>query len=433
MNKQYMCGEKMKLPSAVEFVIKKIMDAGGQAFLVGGALRDWMLGKPVIDYDIASSFPPEEIEEIFFNEKTWPSGKRFGTITVKINNTAIEITTFRKESGYTDNRHPDQVTYISDIHQDLARRDFTVNAMAYNPYCAIGLVDPFGGRDDLQNQVIRCVGNPIKRFNEDPLRIIRGIRFAAQLNFSIEEGTIQAIKKCSHMLPKVSTERLRTELDKLLLSSNPDKGLFLLKETRILNFLLGGVEKEYYETVDFRIIKGIEPNLAYRLSTLMSILYPHETFSSNKFDWVKEMLIKLKYDKKTINHIIKMLQGYKEIINMDITPFAMRKLLGAMGMKDAKQCLKWYQNAHQVHGNASVFQRANLAANLLKEIIKRNDPVYYKDLAINGNHILQAGIGIKDARLVGEALDLAYKWVLEKPERNNPECLIAMLKEYYSL
>lgn len=422
----------MKLSYPVDYVIKKIMDAGGQAFLVGGTLRDWMLKRPVIDYDIASSFPPEEIEKIFSSEKTWPSGKRFGTITVQINDTAVEITTFRKESEYTDNRHPDQVTYISDIHQDLARRDFTINAMAYNPYCFVDFVDPFGGKEDLHNQIIRCVGNPSDRFTEDPLRIMRGIRFSAQLNFDIEKETKNAMKACSHMLKKVSAERLRSELDGLLISSNPDKGLSLLQVTSILAFLFKVEDKEFREPIDFNMIKNIEPSLTYRLTTLISILYPLDVLASDLFDLVKKILTKLKYDKKTTNHILKMLQGYYTITHMNITPFSVRKLLGKMGLQDTRQCLKWYQNALQIHKNTSFHQRVEHAAELLKNIIERKDPVYFEEMAINGKDVLHSGIGVKDARIVGEALDLAYQWVLEKPERNNPDCLIKMLKEYYS-
>jgi tRNA nucleotidyltransferase (CCA-adding enzyme) len=424
--------KEMNLPKAVEFAFKKIMDAGGQAYLVGGALRDRMLGKPVTDYDIASSFLPGQIEKIFSGEKTWPSGKRFGTITVKIDNTAVEITTFRKDSAYSDSRHPDHVTYISDICQDLARRDFTINAMAYNPYISDGLVDPFGGRKDLQNRVIRAVGNPVERFTEDPLRIMRGIRFSAQLGFEIEWETKQAMKTCYHLLSKVAAERLRSELDNLLLSANPDKGLLLLQETGILACMFMFKDKGYCEAEDYQMIKNMEAFPAYRLSALFSMLYSAGFSTSDILDSVKDKLIQLRYDKKTIHQILKMLNGYSAISNMDITPFSVREFLGKMGIQDTKQCIRWYKEAQKIHKNPSAVQRAEKASSLLKDIIRRGDAVFSHQLAINGKHVLQAGIGLQNPRIVGEALDLAYRWVLEDPSRNQPDCLIAMLKEYYS-
>ena len=159
-------------------------------------LRDRLLGKPVTEYDLASSFPPDRIQEIFSAEKTWPSGKRFGTVTVMKNDISVEITTFREESVYTDSRHPDRVVYVSDIRRDLSRRDFTINAMAYNPYHAEVFIDPFSGRKDLENRIIRAVGSPVERFNEDPLRIMRGLRLAAQLNFEIHQETLEAMRAC---------------------------------------------------------------------------------------------------------------------------------------------------------------------------------------------------------------------------------------------
>jgi len=423
----------MKLPFSVEKVIKKIMDAGGQAFLVGGALRDWLLGIDVVDYDIATSFTPEQVERIFADEKTWPSGKRFGTITVEIGGIPIEITTFRSESNYTDNRHPDKITFISDIRKDLSRRDFTVNAMAYNPYLSQCLVDPFDGKKDLQQNILRAVGNPVERFAEDPLRIMRGIRLAAQLDFEIEENTKSAMKVCCPMLSNVSAERIKSELDRLLLSNNPDKGMLLLHEIEIIPLLFGIDKKKIFNAEYYKIIKNMEPCLAYRLSAMFSILYSEDSFNAVRLDNIKNKLIQLKYDRITTRNTIKLLAGYARLSGMDITPFSIREFLGSMGIEETKQCIKWYYEICKISKDPFICDRVKQAADLVKDITRRNEPVFFHQLAINGNDVKLAGIGQNDPRIIGEALNLAYRWVLEDPARNNTDCLIAMLKKHFSL
>jgi len=152
----------IKIPEAVGSILTHIMQSGGQAYLVGGALRDQILGRTIADYDIATSLPPEKIESVFQKEQTYRTGKRFGTITVRMNGLSAEVTTFRMESGYSDSRHPDHVTFVPDLESDLSRRDFTINAMAYNPFLTSGLIDPFHGKKDLKQKIIRAVGNPQK-------------------------------------------------------------------------------------------------------------------------------------------------------------------------------------------------------------------------------------------------------------------------------
>ena len=188
------------------------------------------------------------------------------------NDISVEITTFREESVYTDSRHPDRVVYVSDIRRDLARRDFTINAMAYNPYHAEVFIDPFSGRKDLENRIIRAVGSPVERFNEDPLRIMRGLRLAAQLNFEIHQETLEAMRACYRDLNKVSAERLRTELDRLLLSPHPDKGLLLLDELGILSLLLQVNDARLY-VQRTQIIKSIQPYLIYLCRPLVPLVF----------------------------------------------------------------------------------------------------------------------------------------------------------------
>ena len=192
----------------------KLKRSGYSAFLVGGSVRDKMMGKTAHDIDIATSAKPEQTAAVFEKLAVIPTGLAHGTVTVLIENTPVEITTFRTESGYSDNRHPDSVSFSNNIRDDLSRRDFTINAIAEDENGA--LFDPFGGKGDIEKKLIRCVGNAETRFVEDALRILRALRFSAVLSFSIEEETARAIKKCSHLLLHLSPERIMGELSRLL-------------------------------------------------------------------------------------------------------------------------------------------------------------------------------------------------------------------------
>lgn len=209
--------EKIQLPEVVRHCCGVLRDAGFAAHPVGGCVRDLLLGRAPGDWDMTTSARPEQVQELF--ARTSPTGIQHGTITVVEGGMAIEVTTFRTEHGYGDSRHPDAVSFDTDLTGDLARRDFTVNAMALG--ADMEVIDPFGGRDDLRKQLIRAVGDPVVRFSEDALRILRGIRFAAQLGFEIEPATAAAMKMCALLVDKVSAERVKTEVEKTLCSPRP--------------------------------------------------------------------------------------------------------------------------------------------------------------------------------------------------------------------
>ncbi len=211
--------EKISLPVAVQRCCDVLRRAGYAAHPVGGCVRDLLLGREPGDWDVTTSARPEQVQTLFAH--TIPTGIRHGTVTVVIEETSIEVTTFRLEGGYGDARHPDSVSFDTDLTGDLARRDFTINAMALGQ--ALEIIDPFGGKDDLHHKTIRAVGDPITRFSEDALRILRGVRFAAQLGFAIERDTAQAMKRCAHLVEKVSAERIKTEVEKILCSPHPQR------------------------------------------------------------------------------------------------------------------------------------------------------------------------------------------------------------------
>ena len=238
----------MFLIADAKFILDKFYENGYEAFIVGGCVRDTLLDRKLNDYDITTNAMPEKTIELF--EKTIPTGLKHGTVTVIINKTPYEVTTYRVDGEYKDNRRPDDVIFVSDIKEDLARRDFTINAMAYSPY--FGFKDFFNGRDDLDNRLIKAVGDADKRFNEDALRMLRAIRFSAQLNFTIEEKTYKAIKTNSSLIKNISKERINIELNKILQSNSPSLGIKMLEETNLLKNLLPVEHNKYLDKEYFK-------------------------------------------------------------------------------------------------------------------------------------------------------------------------------------
>ena len=208
------------IPGGVAALCARLRAAGREAYPVGGCVRDLLLGRAPGDWDVTTSAQPEEVMALF--DRTVPTGIKHGTVTVLTEDGGVEVTTFRAESGYADGRHPDAVTFGGDLAGDLSRRDFTINAMALGPDGAV--IDPFGGRRDLADRVIRCVGEPERRFREDALRMLRAVRFSAQLGFAIESATAEALRKSAGLTARLSAERVRTELEKTLLSPWPERG-----------------------------------------------------------------------------------------------------------------------------------------------------------------------------------------------------------------
>lgn len=257
---------KMELPFPVLHSLFLLNQAGHEAFVVGGSVRDALMGKAPTDWDITTSALPEETLSVFAQFRTIETGIRHGTVTVIIEDTPLEITTYRIDGNYSDGRHPDKVSFTRSIKEDLKRRDFTINAMAYHPQ--IGLVDPFHGRRDLKNKVIRCVGNSQKRFTEDALRILRGLRFAATLGFSIHPVTAKAIHKLSDTLSCVAIERISVEFCKLI--CGPQKGQILREYADVF--------KTFLPNIDYKNVPVYEPidDLVINLASFMVNLLPKE-------------------------------------------------------------------------------------------------------------------------------------------------------------
>ncbi|MBP9988859.1 MAG: hypothetical protein KBT46_05100, partial [Ruminococcus sp.] len=219
---------KTNCPDFINTAFKLLEESGFEAYAVGGCIRDSIMNKSPNDWDMTTSAKPEQIISVFSDYRTIPTGINHGTVTVLFDKNPVEITTMRIDGKYTDNRRPEKVFYTDKIEEDLSRRDFTVNAIAYNP--RLGIIDPFKGCRDIKNKIITCVGNPDRRFNEDALRIIRALRFASTLSFEIEKNTADSIVKNKHLLNNIANERIRVELIKLLCGDNAEKILLDYKD-----------------------------------------------------------------------------------------------------------------------------------------------------------------------------------------------------------
>ena len=388
---------RIQLPYEVEWVIGKIRDAGYEAFAVGGCVRDTLLGRTPEDWDITTSARPEAVKAIF--ERTVDTGLQHGTVTVLKNRKGYEVTTYRIDGEYHDGRHPDSVEFTPNLLEDLKRRDFTINAMAYSH--ETGIVDEFGGMEDLKAGIVRCVGRPEDRFTEDALRLLRALRFSAQLGFEIEESTYAAIKTIAPNLAKVSKERVQAELTKLLLSAHPER-ILLLKETGL----------------SAQIVPGFDAVSAPPLFSKLSRLPAEKSLRWAGFllcqstKQAEAVLKGLKMDNETIGNVSRMIEGAKETLPLEkpavrramsrYTPYQLEgalKLKELMGSPDAEEIRR-----------------------LREEIIRDGDCVSLKDLAVKGRDLLEAGV--ERGPMVGEILNHLFDLVLLHPEKNDRELLL---------
>jgi tRNA nucleotidyltransferase (CCA-adding enzyme) len=387
-----------EIPQFAEDIIDKLEAAGYEAWLVGGCVRDCLLGREPHDWDIASSAAPDVVIALF--EKTVPTGVKYGTVTVFCNGRKAEVTTFRSESGYDDCRRPSNVSFGKDIITDLSRRDFTINAMAYNT--KRGLLDPLGGRDDMEKRLVSAVGNPDVRFMEDALRILRAFRFAAQLDFTVEPLTLEAAFKNAPLVEKISGERIKSELDRMLLSERAIK-VFELARTGALNFLDIAVPPEI-------TWHGMLPySLAARYAAFFYLCEPID---------VSVTMDKLRFDTRTRNSVLWMLSelereppdtkaGIKRRLSSGVTPQIYAdylRLNHALKGRDTSEIL------------AALF-----------EIEEKNEPYTLRMLAVNGTEL--TGAGFQKGPECGRILTLLLDKVIENPNLNDRNMLLSLAKQ----
>lgn len=397
----------INIPTKVETIIECLELNGYEAYIVGGCVRDSLLGKIPNDWDITTNATPNEIINIF--EKTIPTGIKHGTVTVLVDNIPFEVTTYRIDGEYSDGRHPDSVKFTESINKDLSRRDFTINAMAYNP--KKGVVDIFDGCKDLNKKLIRCVGNPSIRFEEDALRMLRAIRFSAQLNFTIEETTINSIKEKSPLIKEVSIERIQSEINKILLFDSSK--LYLLKKVRLLEYIIPEICDDLSEILIFT--NNIESNLHLKLTML---------FRNMSLDSTHYVLRRLRYDNKTINRVL-ILSKYRDY-NIELDRISIKRILNKLGDLTLFEDLIKLKMANLSNKDPEILNLLNIQkrANI---IIQQKECFMIKDLALNGKDLIS--IGVNRGREIGETLDKLMEIVIEKPELNNKDELSKIVLE----
>jgi len=406
------------LPENVVNIISKLEADGNQAYAVGGCIRDSILKRAPEDWDITTSAVPQQVKALF--KRTVDTGIKHGTVTIMIDKNGYEVTTYRIDGDYEDGRHPKSVEFSVSLEDDLQRRDFTINAMAYNN--ATGLVDEFKGIDDLNSKIIRCVGNPIDRFSEDALRMMRAIRFSAQLGFSIEDQTFAAIKQLAVNINKVSRERIHVELNKTLLSDHPEY-VMMMYETRLTKQILpviDGVLSGRRSMGTLTMLKLSPKELVLKYAALLNDVTPNE---------VSETLKDLKLDNYTIFTVTKLVECSKLIIE-EKEP-AVREVIHKYG-KDIIPLIILHQEtilkAKEVSTGIKMTGGKNHIAvlkRLYQEIIDRGDCMSIKDLNVNGSDLME--FGLKGPQ-IGETLDELLHIVMENPKLNEKETLMAMIE-----
>ncbi len=444
---------KIFIPKEVNFIINTFYKNNYEAYMVGGCVRDSILGNEPKDYDITTSSKPDNTILLF--NKTIPTGLKHGTVTVLINNNPYEVTTFRTDGTYLDNRRPSSVNFVTDIKDDLSRRDFTINALAYNE--VTGLIDYYNGVNDIENKIIRCVGDPDKRFKEDALRMLRAIRFSCQLSFDIEINTLNAIKRNYLLISNISNERIRDELCKILISTNPSKGIELLKETKLLEIILPDINalvnfspkctnhnrNVFLHTL--KVIDNTENNLILRLSALfhdvgkINTLTPFNNGSFYGFPghciegsiMTKKILSNLRFDNNTIKIVCKLIEHHLVLnVNTMPTKYEVKKLLNSVG-KDNMHLLFELQRAdiNSLNNPEPFLKKVSYTEDLVNRFIRNNEPLVIKDLDITGEALITT-LKVPPGKLIGEVLNHLLEKVLEDPTLNSKEVLLNLGKGF---
>lgn len=432
-----------EIPEYVRSVMDYLDIAGFDAYLVGGAVRDLALGRKPKDYDITTNALPEQVKSIF--PHTVLTGEKHGTVTVVTDGGNVEVTTMRKDGIYKDNRRPETVQFTSNIEDDLARRDFTINAMAISK-------DGWTGQDgmvDLRKHIIKTVGDPNDRFNEDALRMLRAIRLACQLLFEIDDNTLESISKNKLLIKNISAERIRDELIKILISNYPGKGIELLRITGLLEIIL----PEVYVTVGFEqhnsfhyadvynhtllVVALVQNDLALRLAALLHDVGKPDTFSmdgegighfyghqSVSADMAKNILQRLRFDNKTIEDVTILVNEHMNKYGTNL-----KRQINRVGENNIYKLIDLIKADMEASTLFDIRQVTKMKADVDK-ILNEKQPLTVKDLKINGYDLI--AMGIQPGKHMGDILKELLELVLEKPELNTEDYLRRYVGNKYS-
>lgn len=452
---------KIAIPEKVEWILNVLHENGYEAYAVGGCVRDALIGREPKDWDITTSAAPMQVKELF--RRTIDTGIQHGTVTVMLDKEGFEVTTYRIDGKYEDGRHPKEVQFTSSLVEDLKRRDFTINAMAYSK--EEGIVDAFDGVGDLERKVIRCVGNAKERFSEDALRILRAVRFSAQLDFDIEEETKTAIVEKAPTLEKISAERIREEIDKLICSSNP-KRLCLAKELGITKVvfpefdrMLDTAQKHRHHRYDVgmhslvaveqiqKIAKreGVaekETSILCWTALLHDVgkpdclqideegvthFYGHPKAGK---EMARNILRRLRFDNYTIDFACQLIQYH----DMQFSPKknGMRRTMNKIGVDRLPYLFMLMEAdilAQSDYKRAEKLENLARAKALYEDVLASEECVTLKDLAVNGSILIEEGF--PKGKQMGEVLKALLEEVLEEPEKNQKDILLQIAKERF--
>lgn len=441
-------GIKIKLPQQVAYIIKSLEQNGYEAFAVGGCIRDSIIGRKPQDWDIATSAKPENVKAVF--DKTIDTGLIHGTVTVMVERSPYEVTTYRTEGKYLNNRKPEKVAFIDSIEEDLSRRDFTINSMAYNDIK--GLIDPYHGLLDIEKKVIKAVGNPEQRFEEDALRMLRAIRFSAQLGYDIAPPTFRAIVTKSHLIRNISAERIRDELSKTLLS---DPFAFIkLHEGELLKHIMPELDSCFFveqnnpyhmynvamHSLNSAASIAKEPALRWAMllhdigkADTISIdekginhFYNHSRVSVQK---AEKIMKRLRFDNLAINRIKSLILHHdREVADGEK---GVRKAIADIGPDLFRDWLLVKEadiRAQHPDKTSERLAKLDRVRAIYEKIIAEKQCLTIKDLAVNGNDL--TAIGFKPDKELGRVLKALLEKVLEQPELNSRDTLLGLAKEY---
>ncbi len=439
---------EIEISEGARRIIKILNLKGFEAYVVGGAVRDCFMKKTPHDFDIATNALPQDIKKTF--PKTVDIGIKHGTVAVMDNNTCYEVTTFRTDGEYLDSRHPSDVQFVSDLRSDMLRRDFTINALAYNDQS--GIIDCVGGVRDIENKIIRCVGDPEKRFREDALRMMRAVRFSVVLGFEIEQNTAAAIKKCAILIKKISAERIREEIEKILRSENPG-GIIKLHELGLLQYIIPELDicfsvpqknKYHIYNVGEHIIHATAESaddITIRWAALLHDIgkplcksvdqngiihfYGHHRESVRLAD---DILHRLRLDNESRKNILLLIENHD--IRIDPNPVSVKRVMARLG-EDLFLKLLMLQEADNRAKNPKYLDdklnRLSEVRLIYRKVLSERQPYMASDLVINGRDLIK--IGFRAGREIGDTLRQLLDEVLINPSLNKREYLMMRAKQ----